>query len=122
MVRNGDFVRAYRKGKSFVHPQIVLYVVKNRAKKTRVGITASKKIGNAVARNRARRVIRHGLYQVLPEDIGSYDLVFVARGQTVFAKSSQLAPIIKNLLIKADLPISEDMQNEKNSNRDIKRI
>ena len=50
LTRNNEFARAYTRGKSFVHPHVVLYVNKNRLGRTRVGITASKKIGNAVPR------------------------------------------------------------------------
>ena len=103
LVRNNDFVRAYKRGKSHVHPLVVLYVNKNRVGKTRVGITASKKIGKAVQRNRARRVIRHALYAELPEQVGNLDLVFVARGKTVYAKSTHLAPAIRQLLQKAGI-------------------
>lgn len=101
IVRNNDFIRAYRRGKNLVHPQVVLYVNKNRRGCTRVGITASKKIGKAVVRNRARRVIRHALYQVLPQNAGSFDLVFVARGQTPHLKSTQLVPTLRKLLGRA---------------------
>ena len=66
LTRNNEFARAYTRGKSFVHPHVVLYVNKNRLGRTRVGITASKKIGNAVTRNRARRVLRAALYEVRP--------------------------------------------------------
>ena len=90
LTRNNEFARAYTRGKSFVHPHVVLYVNKNRRGRTRVGITASKKIGNAVTRNRARRVLRAALYEVLPPDVGGYDLVLVARGQTPRLKSTQV--------------------------------
>lgn len=100
---NSDFVRAYTRGKSYVHACAVLYVHKNRAGHTRVGITASKKIGNAVARNRARRVLRAALYETLPEDVGPYDLVFVARAQTARIKSTQAARAAAKLLAQAGL-------------------
>lgn len=100
---NSDFVRAYKKGKNLVHSQVVVYWNKNRAKCTRVGITASKKVGNAVQRNRARRVIRHALFQVLPPNVGNYDLVFVARGRTGSLSSTQLAGTLHTLLHKAGL-------------------
>ncbi len=104
ITRNNDFGRAYRRGKNIVHPQVVLYINKNRAGTTRVGITCSKKIGNAVQRNRARRVIRHALFQVLPVDIGGIDLVLVARGQTPRLKSTQLAVTLRRLFSQAGLP------------------
>ena len=88
ITRNNDFGRVYKRGKSFVHPQIVLYVNRNRAGHTRVG-------------NRARRVIRHALYQVLPQDVGPVDLVLVARGQTPRLKSDKLAITLARLLQQA---------------------
>ena len=60
--RNNDFRRLYAKGKSFVSPLVVVYVKKNRNQGLRVGITTSKKIGNAVLRNRSRRVIREAAF------------------------------------------------------------
>lgn len=103
ITRNNDFVRAYSRGKSYVHSHIVLYVRKNRAGHTRVGLTASKKIGNAVMRNRARRVMRAALYQVLDRDLGPLDIVLVARGITPRLKSTKLAPTLQKLLQDAGL-------------------
>ena len=76
ITKNKEFCRAYARGKAFVHPKLVLYVNKNRLGRTRVGLTATKKIGGAVQRNRARRVMRAALYQTLPYDVGSYELSF----------------------------------------------
>jgi len=50
----------------------------------RVGLTASRKVGNAVARNRARRRLREAARLLLPANaVPGYDLVLVARGETV---------------------------------------
>ena len=105
LVRNGDFARAYSKGKNWVHPHIVVYKNKNRVGYTRVGITTSKKIGKAVQRNRARRVIRAALAEVLPADAGGYDFVFVARGQTPRLKTPQLAKTLRTLLQQAGVAV-----------------
>ena len=48
--RNSEYGRVYARGKSYVNPALVLYVLKTRGKKTRVGLTATKKIGHAVQR------------------------------------------------------------------------
>ena len=55
---NRDFSRLYRRGKSFVGPVLVTYVLKNKSDNLRFGITTGKKIGKAVRRTRSRRVIR----------------------------------------------------------------
>lgn len=103
ITRNKEFARVYSKGKAFVHPKLVLYVMKNRVGSTRVGITATKKIGNAVHRNRARRVIRAALFQTLPYHVGAVDLVFVARGQTTRCKSGEVQKAAEQLLKNAGL-------------------
>ena len=87
---NSSFRRAYARGKSFVSPILVTYILKNRAHCIRVGITTSKKTGNAVKRNRSRRIIREAARQLLPELSGGYDLVFVARAKTPFVKSTDI--------------------------------
>ncbi len=95
---NNDFRRAYAKGKSFVSPFLVVYIRKNRMGLTRVGITTSKKVGNAVLRNRSRRVIREAYRQLSPRVKPGYDLVFVARGRTPGTKSTRLYGELKKQL------------------------
>ncbi len=102
--RNGDFARVYNRGKAYVHPQLVMYVFKNRSRRTRVGLTATKKIGHAVVRNRARRIMRAAIAEHLDYNIGGYDLVFVARGQTPKLKSTQLSRTVAKLFAEAGLP------------------
>jgi ribonuclease P protein component len=104
LCRNSDFSRVYARGSSYVHPQLVLYVMKNRGRRTRIGLTATKKIGHAVDRNRARRVMRAAIAEHLDYDIGNYDLVFVARGRTPQVKSTVLSKTVATLLAKAGLP------------------
>ena len=102
--KNRDFSRAYARGKSYVHPHLVLYVAKNRLGHTRVGLTATKKVGGAVQRNRARRVLRAALAEHLPRDIGGYDIILVARGATPHLKSTQVGRSLAALLRRAGLP------------------
>ena len=89
--RFGDFIvkymhrRLYHRGKSKAGASLVTYCMKNRRGETRVGITTSKKIGTAVERNRARRVIRAAFSQ-LEDGVTGWDLVFVARSRTTRVK------------------------------------
>ena len=98
---NCDFRRAYTRGKAYTNPALVTYVRKNRAGICRVGITASKKIGNAVQRNRARRVIRAAYLAVGEPLSGHYDIVFVARARTARVKSTDLIPVVRQHLKSA---------------------
>ncbi|MBQ9673334.1 MAG: ribonuclease P protein component [Ruminococcus sp.] len=100
---NRDFLRLYRRGKCLVAPSIVTYVLKNKCGKTRYGITTSKKIGKAVQRNRARRVIRAAWFDLYSSIVPGYDVVFVARGKTPYVKSDVLKREIESHLKKAGI-------------------
>lgn len=102
--RNAEFSRVYTRGKNYVTPQLVMYVLKKKSGRTRVGLTASKKVGKAVMRNRARRVMRAAIAEHLDYDIGKYDLVFVARGMTPHLKTQQLSKAVAKLFKQAGLP------------------
>ena len=87
--KNWQFNRVYGRGKSYVHPHCVLYVAKNRLGYTRIGLTATKKVGHAVQRNRARRIMRAALSEHLSQNIGGYDIILVARARTPYLKSTR---------------------------------
>jgi len=100
--QNSDFRRVYGRGKSFSDPALVTYVLRNnRAGVCRMGITTSKKIGNAVERNRMRRIIRAAFRENLPYLKNGYDFVFVARSRTKHLKSTDVSAIMAKHLAKA---------------------
>lgn len=80
--QNGQFRRLYHRGKSVVTPTMVIYVSKNRLGRNRLGITAGKKVGCAVERNRAKRRLRE-LFRISQEDLcQGFDFCIVARTYT----------------------------------------
>ena len=85
---NRDFRRIYAKGKTLVSPYVAVYVMKNRRNNVRLGITAGKKIGTAVARNRAKRVITAAFRNCLPNISTGFDFVIVARTRILSVKST----------------------------------
>ncbi len=100
--QNSDFRRAYGRGKSFSEPALVTYVLNNNhAGVCRIGITTGKKIGNAVVRNRCRRVIAAAFRDLENEISGSYDIVFVARYKTGVSKSTKVREIMRKQLTSA---------------------
>ncbi len=104
--QNNDFKRLYKRGTSYANPALVVYVMKNRAGICRIGITSSKKIGNAVARNKSRRLIRaafHNVYKEYGDKLQGYDLVFVCRVKTRFKKSTELEQVMLEQLKAAEI-------------------
>ncbi len=93
---NKDFRRLYGRGKSFVHPLLVTYIMPSKRGVVRYGVTTGKKVGGAVERNRARRVIEAAMRETAPLiDCRGADIVFVARTKTAFAKSYEVAAAMK---------------------------
>lgn len=101
LTRNNDFRRLYRSGKSYASPLIVTYVCKGRPLRTRIGITASRKIGNAVKRNRARRLVRESYRILKPKIKPGFDIVFVCRGKTPYVKCQDVLKHMEKQLISA---------------------
>ena len=100
---NREFRRTYYKGKSCTTSVVVLYVLKNHRKQNRIGLTATKKVGGAVERNRARRVLREA-YRLLEEQFPvGYDYVFVARTKTAYVKTPEVMRAMQSALRKLDL-------------------
>ncbi len=106
---NKEFKRAYYRGKYKAHPLLITYLFPMRGSHIRVGITTGKKVGNAVLRNRARRIIRAAFLELQPSlpAIGA-DLVFVARAGTSLSNSNQIKEVmqkqIKQLLQQKNTP------------------
>lgn len=105
MKSNRDFTYLFKKGESIVNYGFVCYMKPRRAGKNRLGIVTGKKVGNAVKRNRARRVIREAfrlLDPVLKEKTDRrFDFVFVARAKTPSLKTQQVLNLMrKNILSK----------------------
>ncbi len=85
---NYEFRRAYTRGESFVTPYAVIYAFKTKRNNVRLGITTGKKIGKAVERNRAKRLITAAFRNILPRLCVGYDYVIVARVRILSVKST----------------------------------
>ena len=108
---NRDFRRIYGRGKSFVTPFFVVYCMKNKYNDIRLGITAGKKIGGAVERNRAKRVITAAFSSVLPNIQNGLDFVIVARTRILNVKSTELALIFEKTLKTAGAFKNDNEEN-----------
>ncbi|HYB09725.1 MAG TPA: ribonuclease P protein component [Alphaproteobacteria bacterium] len=90
--RRPEFLRVAAGRRKWVAPGLILQAYKRSdadpavepAGLIRLGLTASRKVGNAVARNRARRRLREAARRLLPGGAKpGYDLVVIARGETL---------------------------------------
>ena len=77
--KKSDFDAIYKAGESVPDRYVVLFYRKNDLPYTRTAFLASKKVGNSVQRNRAKRLMRES-YRLNEDRFSSgYDLIFIAR-------------------------------------------
>lgn len=95
---NRDFLYLYKKGKTVITKAVVIYYRRNNKPYNRIGITSSKKIGNAVKRNRARRAIRAAYRECEDKFPIGYDFIFVARAAATGVKSYSIKKAFKEKL------------------------
>lgn len=76
---NKDFRRIYRTGKAVPGKYLVVFKKENGIGRTRFGFSVSKKIGNAVVRNRRKRILRE-ISRIHQDSVKQgYDIVVIAR-------------------------------------------
>ena len=95
--KNSDFKYVYQNGKSFANRFLVMYVLENNDEKNRLGISASKKVGNSVVRHRFTRLVRES-YR-LHENIfnSGLDIVVVARKSASLAGYAEIESALLHL-------------------------
>ena len=104
--KQGDFSRVYNKGKSRGGRYTVTLYRKNGLKYTRTAFVASKKVGNSVERNRARRLMRAAYRAIEPTVRKGYDIVFVARVTIKECKEPEVERQLKKSLESAGILIT----------------
>jgi ribonuclease P protein component len=104
--RSSDFNRVRQTGKVYAHPFLVLKVLPNEENRLRIGITASKAVGGAVDRNRAKRRLRAVMDALIPQLPTGWDVVLVARKPVVTARYNDLTEVVMDLLSRASLIVN----------------
>jgi ribonuclease P protein component len=108
LTRTTDFKRVRRQGKSYAHSLIVLIVLPNELNRARVGVAAGRSVGNAVMRNRVKRLMRSAVSSLLPNITPGHDIVLVARRAMLDIKSDQVREAIQILLNRSGLFVEEN--------------
>jgi ribonuclease P protein component len=101
--RRADFLRLAARGRKLARPGFVLQVVRSGGDTPlRVGYTATKKIGNAVARNRARRRLKEAARLTLAATpLAGFELVLICRQETATLPFDTLCRNLKTALAEA---------------------
>ena len=98
-----DFKRVKRSGKSWAHPLAVLQVITNSLPYSRIGFVASRHVGNAVNRNRAKRLLREAFRRHGTSILPGRDLLLIARPSMKNCKVDDVISSVTYLLSQAEL-------------------
>lgn len=90
-----NFDRVYKKGKSTAHRYVVVFFKENGLSYGRVAFLASKKVGNAVMRNRSRRLMKESV-RLSNINFDGFDVIFIARN--TIKKETSCMEVKKSLI------------------------
>jgi ribonuclease P protein component len=79
--KNKDFKQTYKKGCSIKGEYLVIYYKKNNQIESKFGFSVSKKVGNAVIRNRIKRILRECCRINQVKIVKGHNIIFVARSK-----------------------------------------
>jgi ribonuclease P protein component len=98
-----DFSEIYNRGKSIGERYVVLFIRKNNLDYNRTAFLASRKVGNSVSRNRARRLMKES-YRALEKNLEKgYDLIWIARNTIVDLKCADVKKSMEAALKKSGI-------------------
>ena len=100
--RRAEFLRVASKGRKTPAPGLVLQaLIRNDAAPARFGFTVTKKVGNAVVRNRTKRRLREAVRAVLAETPAKgVDLVLIGRQETRGRRFALLVEDVRRAMTK----------------------
>ena len=99
--RHKEFRFTYRTGRQVGGGSFVLVTARNRKDKVQVGFSVSKKIGNSVMRNRAKRRLKACFSPLLPNVKPGYNLIFIARTSALTAPFVSMQKSMVSALMRA---------------------
>ncbi len=101
--KNIEFQNTFKKGKSFANRQFVIYSLDNDSDYFRIGISVSKKVGNAVVRNRIKRYIRQTFLELSDSVLQNKDYIIIARNPAASLDFHETKKSIEHVLKIAKL-------------------
>jgi ribonuclease P protein component len=101
-------MRVRRSGVSYAHPLLVLIIKAGKDPISRFAITAGRSVGKAVQRNRAKRLLRAALQDVIQDIPAGYRGILIARKPLLDASFQEISQALSSLLQRAGIGPSNE--------------
>lgn len=97
--KDKEFQAVFTRGASVANRQFVVYALKkDQQAHFRIGLSVSKKIGNAVVRNQVKRYLREAFLLHEASIAPNYDLVIIARNPAAKMTAQEVADSLRHVL------------------------
>ncbi|MFD1734947.1 ribonuclease P protein component [Bacillus salitolerans] len=97
--KNDEFQNVFQKGTSFANRQFVVYSLEKPGQvHFRIGLSVGKKIGNAVTRNRVKRLIRQIIFELQERLPQTKDFIIIARKPTAEMEYHEIKSSLEHVL------------------------
>jgi ribonuclease P protein component len=102
--KNEDFQKVFKQGKSIANRQFVIYMLQKTVEpEFRIGLSVSKKIGNAVTRNRVKRLIRQVFLEEKHRIASGNEFIIIARKPAADMNYHEVKSSLNHLFRKAKI-------------------
>ena len=99
--KSAEIHNVRQNGKSISHPLVVYIALAKDSSKVRIAVAAGKSIGNAVQRNRAKRLLRAAVSPLIKEFRNGREILLLARAETNQGNSDSIRQAIRKMAIKS---------------------
>lgn len=103
ILKKNEFNTVYHLGRSYVNKELIMHVIKSADIKGKIGFAVGKKIGNAVVRNRIKRLMREAYRHSKSEINADVSMILIARKTLIETDFKDVTRSLKDICKRAKI-------------------
>ena len=97
ILKRPEFIRLSKSGAKIQNRHFIFLYSRSRREYSRIGITVSRKVGDAVVRNRIKRLVRENFRRMRPMIFGAWDINIIAKQSAAGATREQALKSLEDI-------------------------